>query len=192
MDVKQERRHSSIVRNVGCGVALGMIGVMCFFIGLPIFKASFVASRPENLLPLSPAKGEENLTGLAMRGETSSGEPFFLFSDQTGMVNKLQYLEKPYIKVFMNKNLVRYWGQEGVFDPNASLLTLRKNVRALTESLLIAETEEAIIDAKNRKAWGNNPVKGFYTQSLLRGAGFRYDGVEERLYISGPVHITVY
>lgn len=179
------------MRFVGCSVAIATIGCVVVFVVFPLFRIGF-APQPSDASPsVISTKGEETLTGLSMRGETEK-EPFFVFSDQTYTTNKHQYLENPYIKVWMNKNLIRCWSKEGVFDPHSYLLTLTKEARVLTESLLLILTEEATIDAKNRNAWGSKPVRGFYTQSILKGTGFRYNGKEERLYISGPVHITIY
>jgi hypothetical protein len=175
------------------GAALAIIGV---FVGIPVLKMgiSTLSAVPKSAPPLE--QGKETIVGLVMRGETEGDEadrpPFFLFADRTHVVDGVEYLKNPYMKVPYEKKMVQYWGEEGEFDFSKNMLSMRKNVYALTESGLLIFTQEAIVDARAKKAWGTAPVRARYTRGLLTGTGFQYDGVQERLHILGPVHITIY
>ncbi|MDR1910305.1 MAG: LPS export ABC transporter periplasmic protein LptC [Holosporales bacterium] len=189
--IAREQCYSVRTRFIGTFIATVTVGCVALFVVVPLLRVGFTASPLNTLPPAVVARGEENLTGLTLRGETNK-EPFSLLSDRAYTLNKQQYLENPYIKAWMNQTAVRCWSREGVFDSKLSLLTLMKDVRVLTDSKLIIMTDKITIDAKNHNAWGNTPVRAFYIQSILRGKSFQYNGQEERLYISGPIHITVY
>jgi hypothetical protein len=196
LNVQRERLHSRLVRIFGYSFAGTVLAIIGFFVGVPVFKMGLSAllSVPKPIPP--PEQGKESIVGLVMRGETegdaTDSPPFFLFADRTHVVDGVEHLKNPYMKIPYEKKMVQYWGEEGEFDFSKNMLSMRRNVYALTESGLLIFTQEAIVDAHAKKAWGTAPVRARYTRGFLTGTGFQYDGVQERLQISGPVHITIY
>ncbi|MDR1267401.1 MAG: LPS export ABC transporter periplasmic protein LptC [Holosporales bacterium] len=191
LDVQNERRRSAAVRRAGYSIAGVVLGLIGLFAGFPILKEGL--SSPPTYEPTPSSQGEEQIVGLSMRGETGDPkEPFFLLSDKAYMVQNKQYLENPFMKVPKDGKMIRYWGKEGELDMEKNILVMRRDVRALTESGILVMTEEATVDVKNKKAWGEVPVRAFYQTGRLTGTAFRYDGKLGRLYVSGLVRITVH
>jgi lipopolysaccharide export system protein LptC len=159
-------------------------------------------SDQQRRFSITPAKIDyDKAPNLTMRNSVFTGvdkekRPYTLTADSVRVVSDASSevkLTAPKADVLMSDgSWVAVTAEQGVFDREAKLLTLRGSVNLFHDRGYEFKTDYLVVDLAAGMAHGNKPVQGQGPFGNLRASGFVIHNRGERIEFKGPSTLLLY